>query len=544
MGSSSGFWGFLIVLSCIALIIAGIIAYFFGIISKELIAWALSSLNFNQIMTNTSASNKAAFKKFKESITNFLKRISLFGAPPKKTGTTKPQLYGEFFSYIGLKVIAVLIQTFLGVYALWLCKVAQANILPSDFRGAPYTDLPPIIDTIMTQVNFFRLDGEDYSTKLLFQYLYVPDKSANDSRQVNSQFTLLNTLREYNEAPTVTGTAMFFIYMFENLFCLNYSMINMFFSFFNSFYEWFLVLFGSYLLIFVFVFNFILSNIVFLYIFFAGIFSWVWKLNKPQVVMENGKEFSKPNFAQNWVYITLTSMPFTWIFTLIETIFLMNCFFPFLVLGNMAVFHIIILYSFISASFIIAKVVEGGKVGENFTFLSLYVNKMRYMITPIFVIMSIYVVLGAKAYLGNTERNAAIVAVIIVLIVLMNIPITNVNNFGTKDLHPYNYVQADKRVQFKLSSTVLWAITGAIESGDSVINLAYQINKIQKFDNHVNKSKQQQASISQMQQQQLPQSGGGKNLFNEEAQSDNLIQKMQALNNKIRENMSMPVMPM
>jgi len=544
MGSSSGFWGFLIVLSCIALIIAGIIAYFFGIISKELIAWALSSLNFNQIMTNTSASNKAAFKKFTESIHNFLKRISLFGAPPKKTGTTKPQLYGEFFSYIGLKVIAVLIQTFLGVYALWLCKVAQANILPSDFRGAPYTDLPPIIDTIMTQVNFFRLDGEDYSTKLLFQYLYVPDKSANDSRQVNSQFTLLNKLREYNEAPTVTGTAMFFIYMFENLFCLNYSMINMFFSFFNSFYEWFLVLFGSYLLIFVFVFNFILSNIVFLYIFFAGIFSWVWKLNKPQVVMENGKEFSKPNFAQNWVYITLTSMPFTWIFTLIETIFLMNCFFPFLVLGNMAVFHIIILYSFISASFIIAKVVEGSKVGENFTFLSLYVNKMRYMITPIFVIMSIYVVLGAKAYLGNTERNAAIVAVIIVLIVLMNIPITNVNDFGTKDLHPYNYVQADKRVQFKLSSTVLWAITGAIESGDSAINLANQINKIQKFDNHVNKSKQQQASISQMQQQQLPQSGGGKNLFNEEAQSDNLIQKMQALNNKIRENMSMPVMPM
>ena len=113
----------------------------------------------------------------------------------------------------------------------------------------------------MTQVNFFRLDGEDYSTKLLFQYLYVPDKSANDSRQVNSQFSILNTLLEFNEAPTVTGTAMFFIYMFENLFCLNYSMINMFFSFFNSFYEWFLVLFGSYLIIFVFVVNFILSNI-------------------------------------------------------------------------------------------------------------------------------------------------------------------------------------------------------------------------------------------------------------------------------------------
>ena len=138
-----------------------------------------------------------------------------------------------------------------------------------------------------------------------------PVNTANDSKQINSQFTLLNALREFNESPTITGTTMYFIYMIESLFCLNYTMINMFFSFFNSFYEWALVLFGGYLLIFVLAVNFIVSNLVFFYIFFAGIFSWIWKLNKPQVVLQDGEKFSKPNFAQNWVYITLMSMPFT-----------------------------------------------------------------------------------------------------------------------------------------------------------------------------------------------------------------------------------------
>jgi len=547
----SGFFALIIVLATYVFIIICIIAGFFGVIFKDLMSWALSSLNFNKMATNASASNKAAFNSMMQKITTFLNRISLFGKPPKSTATTTSQLYGEFFKYVGLKVLAVLIQSFLGVYALWMCKVAQTNILPTDFRGAPYTDLPPIIDPIITQVNFFKLNGDDYSTKLLFQYLYIPDKSANDSKQINSQFSILNKLREINESPTISGTTMYFIYLFENLFCMNFSMINIFFSFFNSFYEWVLVLFGSYLILFTFVVNILISNIVFIYIFFAGIFAWIWKLNKPRVVVEDGEQLSKPNFIQNWVYITLFSMPLTWIATFIETVFLLNCFLPFLILGNMFVFPIITIYVILSICFIVAKISEGNKTGESYSFLTLYVNKMRYMITPIFIIMSIYVIIAAKAYLGNTERNAAIVAVIIVLIVLMNIPITNVNDFGTKDTEPYNYIQAEKRTQFKLSSTVLWAITGAVTSGDLAINIANQIDRIKTFDNHVNEVQRnpltypelRQRQQQEQQQQQQVQSGG-KKIFDDGYQSGNLIEKMQALNNKIRRNFTISVMPM
>ena len=535
----SGFWIFMSLIAIILLVLVCLVGHFFGVISKELLTWALSSLNFNSIVTNTSASNKAAFNKLVEKITVFLKRISLFGSPPKVTTTTKAQSYGAFFKYIGLKLLAILIQTFLGVYALWMCKVAQSNILPSDFRGAPYTDLPPIIDSIISQVNFFKMDNDYYSTKLLFQYLYIPDKSANDSKQINSQFSMLNTLREANESPTISGSGMYFIYLFENLFCLNFSIINMVFSFSNMLYEWVLVLFGTYLILFVVVANIILSNIVFLYIFFAGIFKWIWKLNKPQVVIQDGEKFSKPNFVQNWVYITLFSMPLTWLFTLIETIFLLNCLLPFLVLGNLAVFPLITIYAILSCSFIVAKVAEGVKIGEIYTFTTLYVNKIRYMITPIFIIMSIYVIIGAKAYLGTTERNAAIVAFIIVLCILLNIPTTNVNDFATKNTQPYNYNQAEKRTQFKFSSTVLWALTGAVTSGDLATNIVNQINKIQKFDNH----------ITQVHETQPQQQLGGKGISNnnnnnDKVHNDSLIDKMHALNSKIRENMNKSIVPM
>jgi hypothetical protein len=537
--STSTFWGvigcFTIVLALIAFIIVLVVLIFTGKTLNKLLTWALSSLNFNQILTNTSASNKAAFNSLKATIIQYLQGISLFGPPPKKlVPATTSRLYGQFFSFVGLKLVAVLIQTFLGVYALWLCKVAQSNILPSDFRGAPYTDLPPIIESIMTQVNFFKLNGQDYSTKLLFQYLYVPDKSANDTTQINSQFSILNALREYNELPTITGTSMFFIYMIESIFCLNFSMINMFFSAFNSLYEWILVLFGGYLLLFVFTINVILTNIIFIYIYFAGIFSWIWKLNKPQVVVQDDEKFLKPNFAQNWVYITITSMPFTWLFTLIETIFIVNLFGIFLMLGNMFCFPVVILYSLICGSFITAKVVEGFKIGENYTFLTLYVNKMRYMIIPICLFMSIYVVIGANCYLGKNEMYAAIVATIIVLLVLINVPITNVNDFGSKDTEPYNYTQADKRTQFKQSNTVLWALTGAMYSADLAINLSNQLNKLSKFDNHVNEVKQ---SLDQQPSKPMQMGGNTKNYH-----SESLIKKMQALNNKIRENMIVPTM--
>ena len=410
------FFAGLIALGLLVLVI--LVAVFTGHVLENVLKWALSSLNFGKILEKSSASNKSHFNHFKDKIKKYLKYLSYFGSPADKKGSTKSEAYKQFLEFVLLKFFAVLFQTFLGVYALWMCKVAQTNILPSDYRGAPYTDLPPIINSIITQVNFFKQDGENWSTKLLFQYLYIPDKSSNDSKQINSQFSILNTLREMNESPGITGTAMFFIYMLESLFCLNYYMINMFFSFFNTFYEWFIVLFGGYLIIFTIIVNLILSNLCFIYTFISGIFSWIWKINKPQKVMEDGTEFEKPNVIQHWLYVSLTAMPLTWFFSLIESIFLFNCFVPFILIGNTFVFHIIILYCIISCAFIIAKVANGDRVGQDYSFTTLYVNKMRYMLMPVFLLMSIFVIIGANAYLGKIERNAAIVAGIIVLILL------------------------------------------------------------------------------------------------------------------------------
>ena len=214
----------LIALGILVLVI--LVAVFTGQVLENVLKWALSSLNFGKILEQSNASNKANFNNFKDKIKKYLTYLSYFGAPAPKKGNTKTELYKQFFEFVILKLVAVLFQTLLGVHALWLCKVAQTNILPSDYRGAPYTDLPPIINSIITQVNFFKQGEETWSTKLLFPYLYIPDRSSNDSKPINSQFSVLNTLRELNESPSISGTAMFFIYMIESLFCLNYYTIN------------------------------------------------------------------------------------------------------------------------------------------------------------------------------------------------------------------------------------------------------------------------------------------------------------------------------
>jgi hypothetical protein len=162
-------------------------------------------------------------------------------------------------------------------------------------------------------------------------------------------------------------------------------------------------------------------------------------------------------------------------------------------------------------------------------------------IPPIFFIMSIFVIIGAKTYLGTTERNAAIVACIIVLILLFNIPVTNINDFATKDKQPYNYTQAEKRTQYSFSSTVLWALTGSIDSGDLAINITNQLAKISKFDNYVKKSGQNQnPNQGPIQNTSSPPAQptnmqGGKKPFDDD--SIDLLQKMQDLNKKIRKNM-------
>jgi len=487
IGGILAFFAGLIALGLLVIII--LIAVFTGQVLDKVLVWALSTLNFGKIVEQSQSSNKANFNNFKETVKKYLKNLSYFGKPSPKKGSTKADAYKQFFEFVLLKLVAVLFQTLLGIHALWLCKVAQTNILPSDYRGAPYTDLAPIITSIVSQVNFFKMDGETWSTKLLFEYLYVPDRSANDSIPINSDFSVLNTLREFNESPSISGTAMFFIYMIESLFCLNYFMINLFFSFFNSFYEWFIVLFGGYLIIFTLVINLLLSNLCFIYTFLSGIFTWIWKINMPRIVMEDGKEYKAPNVIQNWLYVSLTKMPLTWFFSLIESIFLFNCFIPFILIGNIFVFHVIILYCLISSIFIVAKVGEGEKIGEEYSFSTLYVNKMRYMLMPIFLLMSIFIVIGANAYLGTTERNAAVVASIIVLILLGNIPTGNTGNLGSKDTKPPNLEQAGKRVQYKLSANVIWALTGTIDAGDFSTNLKNQLNKIHKFNNYVNFNK-------------------------------------------------------
>ena len=76
---------------------------------------------------------------------------------------------------------------------MYVCKLAQSNILPTDINCAPYTDTEPNIQPIET--NIFQTDGEKpLSMKISFPYdvynskNYILDMFREYKNESNSNF--------------------------------------------------------------------------------------------------------------------------------------------------------------------------------------------------------------------------------------------------------------------------------------------------------------------------------------------------------------------
>jgi len=99
------------------------------------------------------------------------------------------------------------------------------------------------------------------------------------------------------------------------------------------------------------------------------------------------------------------------------------------------------------------------------------------------------------------------------------------------------------------SASALLQALGRSESDGSVapegvFSVEQLPDLIAKLQALIDQSKKQQQQQQQQQLQNKQSQSGGKNLFTDVDQSDDLIKKMQTLNNKIRENITMSVMPM
>lgn len=175
--------------------------------------------------------------------------------------------YDKFLMSL-LIIVFVLIYFSISSYVLYVCKIAQSNVLPTDINCLPYTDNEPDIKSI--EINIFKTLFSDPALSMKLNIPY--DK-------YNSKNTILDTLRKYKNSSSSYFLVNYFISIFEVLVSKNFAIFNYIFNVLNQIPEVIIVLFGPIILslmtIFVGLFN---SAYVFFYLWFYNM-SWFFKKN-------------------------------------------------------------------------------------------------------------------------------------------------------------------------------------------------------------------------------------------------------------------------
>jgi hypothetical protein len=149
---------------------------------------------------------------------------------------------------------------------LFVCKLAQSNILPTDQECFPYTNSKPTIQQIKTNI-FTTFTEPEMSVKLEFPY----DK-------YNSSNKILDIFRDYKNKPSSNFLANYFIAIIEQLIGFNYSTINTLMNTLNSAPEALIIGLGPLITGFLFAIMMVVNLLYIIYLWFSNM-AWFFKKN-------------------------------------------------------------------------------------------------------------------------------------------------------------------------------------------------------------------------------------------------------------------------
>lgn len=316
----------------------------------------------------------------------------------EKKGKNESSTYSskiiKFIIYIVIIILIILIYFFSSGLVLFVSKLAQSNILPTDSNCSPYTDYEPNIKPIKTNI----FSNSEMSMKLEFPYY---------DNDVNKKNIILDMFNEYKNKSSSNFLANYFISIFENLLQFDYSSINIIMNFLNDMPEIVTILFGPIIIGVLFAFMTLFNQLYFIYLFFANM-SWFFKQN----INDSGD--GKPK----WDDVTLLN-PVNWWFGVFLVILFIILFFvglPLLAfIPLMAIF-----YSTFST--IIYKGLLNGKTVSSF-----YIAKdalIKYKLTIVSII-SLFTVILAFSNLGTIP---GILSICILLLIYWGILTINLFN--------------------------------------------------------------------------------------------------------------------
>jgi len=300
-----------------------------------------------------------------------------------------------FITSLIVIIILILLYFSSGGLILFICKLAQSNILPSDPNCAPYTDAEPMIKPSPIQTNIFTtFTDPEMSMKMEIPY------------DINSKHKIIEIFKKYKEKSSSNFLANYFISISECLFQFNYSAINMIMNLMNNtFPEPAIIGVGPIICGFLYIFGTLMNAVYFAYLWFSKM-SWFFKTNT------NNTGDGKPQ----WEDVTLTT-PVNWVLggsLSMIFVFILILGFPVVSILPIFIFH----HSLISTLFV--KAMMNGKQITSFTII---LETLKYYKLPIVYIVSLFIVLLAFSNLGALPGIFSIITLISIYygIIPMNI---------------------------------------------------------------------------------------------------------------------------
>jgi hypothetical protein len=278
-----------------------------------------------------------------------------------------------------------------GGLILYVCKLAQSNILPTDKNSMPYTDIKPSIEKIQSDIFTTTIkDDKTGKTETLSKKISFPYDEYNSSNYV------LDMFRNYKNKSNSNFLVNYIISLIEPLIQLNYSIINKLSNMLNDRSDTFIILVGPILVSIVSMFTLLIDQLYLLYLWFANM-TWFFKTNT------NDSGTGKPN----WEPVTITSPFYFWIGLLFVFMFCILFIFSLPVLSIFAAFAI----AWAGFSCFFYKANLNGKMVNA---LDIIQNEFKYFKIPFIWTFSILLIISAFSRLGPLFGFLSIVSLMLI----------------------------------------------------------------------------------------------------------------------------------
>lgn len=290
----------------------------------------------------------------------------------------------SFLTVLIMLIAAVLLYFSSSGLILFVCKLAQSNILPTEETCFPYTDNQPTIQPIKTNI-FTTFTEPEMSMKLEFPY-----------DNYNSTNKLINMFREYKNKPNSNFLANYFISIVEQLVNFNYSTINYVMNGLNNIPEILIVGLGPIIVGLLSTMMILINLFYAIYLWFANM-KWFFKTN----TNDTGSGLPK------WESVTFTS-PVNWLFGIGLVILFAICFF--LGLGFISILSFVVVF-YCGLTCIMYKGLMNGKKTSGFTIIK---EVLKYYKVTIVSIISFFVIIVAFSNLGIIPGILSIVTLCLI----------------------------------------------------------------------------------------------------------------------------------